>query len=100
MKTCPTCMGEGVVPEPTDDRKRRVESGVSLSRVAEAMGISTSYLSDLERGSRTWSGVLARSRARESTSRPTLYLHSKCNITLELSDSIRENDYPNETETV
>lgn len=51
-------MGDGVVPEPTDARKRRVESGVSLSRVAEAMGISTSYLSDLERGNRTWSGDL------------------------------------------
>lgn len=51
-------MGEGWVPEPTDARQRREAKGLSLSRVAEAMGISVSYLSDLERGNRTWSGEL------------------------------------------
>lgn len=58
MKCCPTCLGEGVVPDASDARKRRESAGASLRQVAAAMGISAMYLSDLERGNRTWSGDL------------------------------------------
>lgn len=58
MKTCPTCLGLGKLPEPSDARIRREAAGVSLRRTADAMGISAPYLSDLERGHRTWSALL------------------------------------------
>jgi transcriptional regulator with XRE-family HTH domain len=41
-----------------DLRKRRKERGFSLKEVAERMGISMPYLSDLERGNRRWSDDL------------------------------------------
>lgn len=58
MKCCPTCLGEGVVPEASDARKRREAAGLTLRRVADGMQITPTYLSDLERGNRTWSGDL------------------------------------------
>jgi transcriptional regulator with XRE-family HTH domain len=41
-----------------DLRKKRKERGFSLKEVAERMGISMPYLSDLERGNRRWSDNL------------------------------------------
>ena len=35
-------------------RKFRKEQGLSLKRVADRMGITSAYLSDLERGRRNW----------------------------------------------
>jgi|TARA_Y100000310_G_scaffold334199_1_gene413364 transcriptional regulator with XRE-family HTH domain len=39
-------------------RRARTASGLSLRQVAEQMGISAAYLSDLERGRRGWSKQL------------------------------------------
>lgn len=60
MKTiaCPKCKGSGALPDPRDEgaqfRQRRMEAGLNLTRMAEAMGISAPYLSDLENGNRAW----------------------------------------------
>jgi len=35
-------------------RKERIKCGVSLRRVAKQMGLSPSFVSDLERGRRNW----------------------------------------------
>ena len=35
-------------------RQARVECGITLKAVADAMGISSPFLSDLERGRRNW----------------------------------------------
>ena len=37
-------------------RKLRVSAGVTLRRMAEVLGISDGYLSDLENGKRGWLG--------------------------------------------
>lgn len=39
-------------------RKERVAAGISLRNMADAMGLSAPYLSDLERGKRNWSAVM------------------------------------------
>ncbi len=39
-------------------RVLREEAGLSLRKVAELMGLSPPYLSDIERGRRNWSAVL------------------------------------------
>lgn len=41
-----------------DLRKKRKKRGFSMKEVAERMGISMPYLSDLERGNRRWSDDL------------------------------------------
>lgn len=57
--TCQRCAGTGVEPDPTatgiEMRKLRNKSGKSLRYVADKMGISAPYLSDLELGRRGWS---------------------------------------------
>lgn len=59
LTKCPTCSGSGKIPDrkaQADDlRKQRVRRGVSLRFVADKLGISAPYLSDLERGNRAWS---------------------------------------------
>lgn len=57
-KNCPHCNGTGKV---TDHAKlgarlqrQRNRAGLTLREVAKAMGISVSYLSDLEHGRKLW----------------------------------------------
>jgi transcriptional regulator with XRE-family HTH domain len=56
---CPKCGGTGQMVDPGDMRRLRLASGKSLREVADQMGISPAYLSDLERGNRQWNGDLA-----------------------------------------
>lgn len=39
-------------------RKERVRAGISLRNMADAMGLSAPYLSDLERGKRNWNAAM------------------------------------------
>lgn len=39
-------------------RKERVGAGISLRNMADAIGLSAPYLSDLERGKRNWSAAM------------------------------------------
>jgi transcriptional regulator with XRE-family HTH domain len=56
---CEKCGGSGRMPIPSSLRKDRIKSGKSLRHVADLMGISAAYLSDLELGRRGWSsGIL------------------------------------------
>ena len=52
---CPRCKGTGKVSKPDPDslRKAREEAGISLRAMADALGFSAPYLSDIERGNRT-----------------------------------------------
>jgi len=54
MKQCPKCGGSGMIADPSEMRKLRVSSGLSLREVSNKMGVSAPYLSDLERGNRQW----------------------------------------------
>lgn len=59
---CPKCGGSGQVDDPrqtgADARRRRLAVGLSLRGVAQTMGFSPSYLSDLELGKRAWNAYL------------------------------------------
>ena len=55
---CPKCGGSGQLPDPLEMRKRRERKGISLQETAKKMKISHGYLSDLERGNRTWNDAL------------------------------------------
>lgn len=57
---CPTCGGKGSLPDPAALRVKRIKLRLSLSEVARKMGISTSYLCDLELGRRKWDQPLAK----------------------------------------
>lgn len=61
-KKCRRCNGTGAEPDQKktgeDKRRERIESGFSQTLVADDMGISAAYLSDLERGRRNWSADL------------------------------------------
>lgn len=57
-KNCPHCNGTGKV---TDHaalgaklQRRRINAGLTLREVSKAMGISLSYLSDMEHGRKAW----------------------------------------------
>lgn len=53
-KPCKFCKGTGFEPDAETLRKKREEAGLPLRRVADAMGISAAYLSNLENGRRAW----------------------------------------------
>ena len=59
---CQNCFGTGYEPDQAvvgrKMRKLRVKSGFQIAPLAHAMGISPSYLSDLERGRRDWTLTL------------------------------------------
>lgn len=60
-QACPTCNGSGSVP--ADDvgsvlMAEREKAGVQRVDVAEKMGVSASYLRDLEQGNRRWTNEL------------------------------------------
>jgi len=55
MTICPRCGGSGKLPDSSWMRSTRLEKGLSLREVANEIGISASYLSDLERGRRNLS---------------------------------------------
>lgn len=59
---CPHCKGSGKVMDPrrVGDalRAKRESKGFSLRRIADCMGISSVYLSDLERGRRDWNDTM------------------------------------------
>lgn len=55
---CPKCGGQGTIADPRAAgeaaRKARIKADVTLRRLAEEMGFSAAYLSDLENGRRNW----------------------------------------------
>jgi hypothetical protein len=57
-KLCPRCGGDGVIPSRESLRLLRKRARKTLTQTAEAMGISTGYLCDLELGRRDWSTEL------------------------------------------
>lgn len=61
--TCPHCGGTGLLtntpPVGPAMRDLRKAHGITMKRVARELAISASYLSDLERGQRTWSQAMA-----------------------------------------
>lgn len=60
-ETCDACAGEGRMPDGSTGkvlRSEREKAGITQAVVAEAMGISTSYVSDLEADNRDWSHEL------------------------------------------
>lgn len=61
---CNKCNGSGEIENAAyrgqEMRKLRQATGLSLRKVAERMGRSAAYISDLELGRRGWSGALIR----------------------------------------
>jgi transcriptional regulator with XRE-family HTH domain len=51
---CPRCEGTGEICKPSEMRKLRTSRCLKLGAVAKRMGVSAPYLSDLERGNRSW----------------------------------------------
>ncbi len=49
---CPKCNGTGRIPDPERLRKVRLKKGLSLRAMAESIGVSAAYLSDVELGRR------------------------------------------------
>jgi DNA-binding XRE family transcriptional regulator len=64
MRTCKHCNGSGFEPDHSATgnalRSQREGAGLSLREMAEAIGVSHSFLSQLENGHRTWRRSLAR----------------------------------------
>ena len=59
--TCKRCGGSGIVPSPMDMgtlRARRVGIGLSLRDLAKDLGISATYLFDMETGKRSTSRAM------------------------------------------
>lgn len=54
-KPCPHCLGTGIVlaDPPTRLRGARVSAGLSQSRLASRLDLSVTYVSDVERGTRS-----------------------------------------------
>jgi ribosome-binding protein aMBF1 (putative translation factor) len=61
---CERCLGTGVEPDNKDIgsffRSRRERANLSLRALAEKLGISPSFLSQLERGDRRWTRDVVR----------------------------------------
>lgn len=61
-RPCSKCHGTGIEMDPVQTglqlRERRKAAGKSLRSVAKAMGFKAPYLSDLERGNRSFSVAL------------------------------------------
>lgn len=55
---CPRCGGGGVIPKPDTLREKRKKARKGLNETARKMGISGTYLCDLEHGRRAWDGDL------------------------------------------
>lgn len=58
---CPKCDGEGWIycpPIGHELRKQRKEAGITMRALAKQLGISPTYLSDLENDRRGWNGRL------------------------------------------
>lgn len=66
--TCTRCHGSGLEPVAVEigarARLARGEQGLGLRELARLLGCSVSYLSDLERGLRAWSGPVAQAYLR------------------------------------
>lgn len=62
LMICERCGGTGKVQDPREQGKQmkamREAKGVSARSVAQALGFSAAYVSDLELGKRAWSGEL------------------------------------------
>ena len=54
---CPRCGGSGKIQGGAEFRKQRLRLGIPAKTVAEFMGVSPQYYSDLELGRRHWSGL-------------------------------------------
>lgn len=52
---CPRCSGAGWIPDGNEIREYRVNAGLPMRAVAKQMGVSISYVADLELGRRKWS---------------------------------------------
>lgn len=56
---CPRCGGTGHIDNPVaigeQMRKLRLAKGIGLREIAQDIGFSAPYVSDLERGRRAWS---------------------------------------------
>ncbi len=55
---CPQCGGDGIIPKGSSLRVERKKARKGLTETAERMGISNTYLCDLEHGRRGWSPEL------------------------------------------
>lgn len=68
-RPCHHCGGTGVEADPLaigkSMRELRIQRGLSLREVARRMGMSASFISDLERGNRHW-GPKAATKYREA----------------------------------
>jgi len=57
-KKCPKCNGTGTVTDyaalGAEHQRMRIAASLTLREVAEIMGISIGYLSDLEHGRKSW----------------------------------------------
>lgn len=58
MTSCPRCSGSGLVFTGAEARAHRNEHKLHIHTVAQRMGISSQYLSDLENDKRDWNGAL------------------------------------------
>jgi len=62
MKVCPKCGGTGTIQDDkilgAQLKKKREKAGLPLREVARQMGLSASYICDLEHGRRSWSADL------------------------------------------
>lgn len=83
-KPCPRCGGTGQVWNSfrlgVDLAKRRVKAGLTGREVAKEMGISPQYLSDLEKGRRSWTEPL---RARYLVAMETITVLGKGSLSVE-----------------
>lgn len=57
-KPCPRCNGTGKTITGLEARNWREHAGLTLSQVSKNMGISLTYLSDLEHDRRPWNHKL------------------------------------------
>lgn len=55
---CPKCGGTGDIPDYAFLLRKRIKSGISQTKAAKIMGISNTYLSELENGRRDWNARL------------------------------------------
>lgn len=58
VTVCPTCSGTGITIDREELKKIRLAARFTLVATAARMGLSTSYLCDLENGRRAWNTEL------------------------------------------